>query len=148
VAIICTRLQQFRESLPYYRKALQHDSDNAVLHYHYAMTLAGLDEIPAAIAEYQKTVALDPAGPDAHFNLATLLEDLDPVASRTHYEQVIQLNPQDAEAFFRLGQLIEKEDPVRATGHYQRALQIKPGYVLAQTQLNQLLEKSEKDLPD
>ena len=146
VAIICTRLKQYRESLPYYRNSLRHDADNAVLHYHYAMTLAGLDKIPSAIAEYQKTIALDPAGPDAYFNLATLLEDRDPVASRTHYEQVIELNPQDAEAFFRLGQLIEKEDPVRATGHYQRALQIKPGYLPAQTQLNQLLEKSGKDL--
>ena len=148
MAIICTRLKQFRESLPYYRNSLRHDADNAVLHYHYAITLANLGEIPAAITEYQKTIVLDPARPDAHFNLASLLEDRDPIKSQTHYERVIQLNPQDVEAFFCLGQLLEKKDPVRATGYYQRALQIKPDYLPAQTQLNQLLETARSDLPN
>ncbi len=148
VAIICTRLKQFRESLPYYRNSLQHDADNPVVHYHYATTLASLGEIPAAIAEYQKTIALDPTGSDAHFNLATLLEDRDPVKSRTHYERVIQLNPRDAEAFFCLGQLLEKKDPVRATGYYQQALQIRPDYLPAQSRLNQLLETTKSNRPD
>ena len=148
VAIICTRLKQFRESLPYYRNSLRNNEDNAVLHYHYAMTLASLGEISAAITEYQKTIALDPTGPDAHFNLATLLEESDPLKSQTLYEKVIQLNPQDAEALFCLGLLLEKKDPVRATGCYQRALQIKPDYLSAQTRLNQLLEATQNKRPD
>ena len=148
VAIICTRLKQFRESLPYYRNSLQNNADNAVFHYHYAMTQASLGEIPAAITEYQKTIVLDPTGPDAHFNLATLLEESNPVKSQTLYEKVIQLNPQDAEALFCLGQLLEKKDPVRATGFYQRALQIKPDYLSAQTRLNQLLEATGNKRPD
>ena len=63
---------------------------------------------PQALAEYRKTVRLDPSDAAAHNALAMLLEDRGRTAEAlAQYRQAVALSPKDARLHFNLASALE-----------------------------------------
>jgi tetratricopeptide (TPR) repeat protein len=66
--------------------ALRHCGDSALLHYNRGVALDHLERREEAAASYERSLALDPALADAHFNLARLRQEMgDARAALRHY---------------------------------------------------------------
>lgn len=93
----------------------------------------------AAVAAYERTLALDPLHADAHLNLGRLRHEAgDPVAAERHYRAALAARPGDTTAAFDLGVALEDQgrladaadayetaiaaDPAHADAHYNLAL--------------------------
>ena len=59
-----------------YQKAIQLNPNDALAHHFYSVLLENLGRIPESFAESEKTLALDPASPQANANHAGILMDM------------------------------------------------------------------------
>ena len=97
----------------------------------------------AAIAAYQKAIALDPDFADAHCNLGTVLynQGRRPDA-RACFERALLLAPSHLEAHFNLANVLDEDDRNEsALRHYKEAVRIDPFFADAQLNLALLYEK-------
>jgi tetratricopeptide (TPR) repeat protein len=53
-----------------------HCPDSALVHFNQGVALDHLERLPEAVASYERSLALDPALADAHYNLGRLREQL------------------------------------------------------------------------
>jgi tetratricopeptide (TPR) repeat protein len=67
---------QLAEAETLYRQALEACGENAVLCYNLGIVLEDLERKSDALAMYQRSLAVDPAFADCHYNLALLYEAL------------------------------------------------------------------------
>lgn len=70
--LLCEAETRCEEALSIFDGALEHFSDNALLHFNRAVVLEELKRYDAADAAYQRCLELDLSHADAHFNLARL----------------------------------------------------------------------------
>jgi tetratricopeptide (TPR) repeat protein len=98
------------------------------------------DRIPAAIAQFQKALALRPNSVDARTNLGFAYE----LTNRSQdaleqYEETLRINPNYGITQFHMGQLLEKMGQIPgAISHYQQALLINPADIGSRDALNRL----------
>ena len=70
---------RFDEVIALSDKAVVHcplSPDLALIHFNRAVALDHLERLPAAMASYEKSLALDPLLADAHYNLGRLREQI------------------------------------------------------------------------
>ena len=133
VATTHHQLGYWKNSETLYRHSLKVTEDNVVMHYNLGTLLAKDPERTAeAIVEFKAVLKIEPLNPDAHVNLADLLERTGQVPeAMAHYEKALSLHPEETTAhaahyslgldLARAGQLPD------AIAHLQEALRIKPG---------------------
>lgn len=88
-------------------------------------------DIPGAIANYRKALAIDPKLPGIHYELAEALHASTDLKLRAEAEEQYKLavaaNNRDEKSLSRLGDLaVEKDDFNGAIGYYKQALAIAP----------------------
>ena len=66
--------------------AFKHCPESALIHFNRGVALDHLERLPEAMASYERSLALDPALADAHYNLGRLREQLgDPRGALRHF---------------------------------------------------------------
>jgi len=109
------------------------------------------DDLPGAIAEYQKVLQIDSHFPGVHYELGqALLASSQDEASRQgakrEFEAELAANPHHAEAEFGLGEVYSREGNSEAAAqHYRRALQMRPEFADAHLALAKRLTASGKE---
>ena len=133
------QLKLFQKMKDYYDKAytiegyLAEDPTNATLR----MVLAKLHvthrNIPAAIADYQAVIRLDPKFVEGYDKLGRLYMELNSHQRAIPlFRKVLELEPDNVEAHVRLGWLYSQQDSDdKAISHLQKAIEIKPEHSLA-----------------
>ncbi|MBX3069676.1 MAG: tetratricopeptide repeat protein [Thermomicrobiales bacterium] len=84
------------EAIPYYERAIGLDPDNVSYRVEFARSLHGGDLSGDAEFQFQKALELEPENPQAHFYLAELYYDADPLRvndALDHYEATIRYGP-------------------------------------------------------
>lgn len=101
----------------------------------------------AAIAEYERVVAMRPAHRDAHTNLGICLAQTGQLAAaEREFRQTLILDPNFARGYTNLAALaLVAGDNQRARDFYLQAITVDPDNVLARMQLASLYEKSFHD---
>ncbi|MEO6817239.1 MAG: tetratricopeptide repeat protein [Edaphobacter sp.] len=89
-------------------------------------------DIPGAIANFRKAIAVDPNLPGIHFELAEALRASSDLKLRAEAEQeykmAVAANSRDEKSLARLGDIaVEKDDFDGAVAYYKRALALVPG---------------------
>lgn len=97
-----------------------------------------------AVAEFRKTMALDPHLPGIHFEMAELLHASDDQAvkdeAEKEYRAALAQNPQDAKAILRLAEIDEqKGNTQQALEEYRKAVALQPGAADAKVGLAKIL---------
>jgi len=92
-------LQQFRDAVPPFERALSLDPNMAEALYGVGLAYDGLGRLDEAAAAYTKALQLNLEYADAHFNLARVFTVQRKYGeAMAHYRQALRLNPGDAEA--------------------------------------------------
>jgi tetratricopeptide (TPR) repeat protein len=96
-----------KDALPYFQEVVALAPNYPDGHYYLARTLSQLGEAADAVAEYQKTIALDPLGVgrggDARMELGDLYQKLGEFnKAREMYREALQLDPNNSLAKARL----------------------------------------------
>lgn len=105
--------------------------DNALVHFNLATALEANGDLPAAINEYRRALAIHPRYDKAHFNLAGLLSRAGNSAeAMAHYIRATELRPHYGSAYNNLGSLqLQQSQFQAAIGAFERALACEPGNV-------------------
>ena len=106
-------------------------------------------DLPGTIANLRKALALDPALPGIHFELAEALNASDDqhlkAEAESEYKLALEANPRDAKAAARLGDYeAAKGDVTAAQADYQKALTLQPGSADAAIGLANVLSEQGK----
>lgn len=108
-------LQKETKAVEYYVKALDLSPKDAALHLKLARSLQKLDNIDAAVKEYDIAATLTPDNKD----ISSALESL--------WRRKIQQNPEDAVAHMNLGVMLQKKNDLQgAMAEYTLSQQINP----------------------
>lgn len=112
------------------RALLRQYPDALVVYNVLGVSLEGQQKFADAAQAYRKALTLNPAIPEMHFNLGSVLTQLgrddEAIAS---YRRAIQLNARLAVAHFNLATLLQKKQQLdEAVRHYQQAVGIEPGF--------------------
>lgn len=88
------------------------------------LRLAGQEQWPQALADFERTVALSPTWLLPYFARGEALTRMnDPVAAMRNYAQVLDIDPTNAHAYFELGKLQHQRGRERrALQHFNRAI--------------------------
>jgi len=88
------------------------------------------DEVEAAVAEYEKVLALKPGLFEAHFDLALLLEKQgNHTEALQEYAKAAELRPADAETQYNMGAILfKKGDYEAAKPHLEKAIELNPAH--------------------
>ena len=106
--------------------------ESGQMHQAMAHELSRERDVPGAIANFRKALAVDPNLPGIHFELGEALHASDDLKLRAEAEQQYKLavaaNPHDVKALSRLGDLaVEKDDLDGAINYYKMVLTLAPG---------------------
>ncbi|MFD2166299.1 tetratricopeptide repeat protein [Thalassotalea euphylliae] len=117
----------------YFQKAIDADSNQAVIFNNYANLQKSLGELPEAVENYKKALLLDKNYVDALKNLAiALLEEKDFSGASKYIENAIRLSPSSFSLHTVQGNVLMAEDRLlEAIASYKTALQHNPRYVNA-----------------
>jgi tetratricopeptide (TPR) repeat protein len=101
---------------------LEKEPENWRVHYNYAKSLENdAPRFPEAIAEFEKSIALNPSSDLPQFELATILETEGRSAeAKDHFLQAAKLNPHEMRAYLALSELARKAGDLTATETYIR----------------------------
>lgn len=123
---------------------------------------AGQDNIPAAIQEVQKTIALAPGYWQPYLSLALLqAKDNQPDAAEASFKKVIAMDPKEAQPRVMLGRYYQSQSRMAdAEQQFRDAMAVAPGNMDAREALarlyivegktsdaQQILEQANRDLP-
>jgi len=120
---------QIPEAIAAFRKAIERDPDDPLVHYVLATALSGNDQEPEALEEYRKAAALDPKNATFVDHLAISL-DINGHADEavTAIQQAIALAPASAEFRFNLGVVLESRgDFAAAIDPLEKAVELSQG---------------------
>lgn len=118
-----------------FRKALESDPTDPLLHWNLGVALEARDDLEGAMAQYSEVVRNPSTEPailgSAHLELGKLLERGGSRGEAAkHYSAALQAAPDLPDANSRLARLLMKDgEHERALEHYRRALESKPGDV-------------------
>lgn len=121
--------------------------ESSRMHQIMAQHLINEGDIPGAITQYHKALAIDPKLSGIHYELGeAILKDSTSDAALQQAEEQFRAalaeNPGDAGAEYRLGRVsAQRLDFTTAVEHYSRALAVRPDYAHAQIALGEALMK-------
>jgi tetratricopeptide (TPR) repeat protein len=102
-----------------------------------------------ARAAFERALAASTALPQAHFNLAALIEESDPEAAIRHYEAALAAAPKHYQAQFNLGRLLGRRGDVgRQRELWRRAIASNPDFARGYFHLAKLLMDTSGDLAE
>jgi tetratricopeptide (TPR) repeat protein len=132
---------RLREALPWLQRCTELDGNNANFWQLRADTHWDLGERAAALACWQRVLALDPRRGGGHLGLGLwLLEDGRLSEARQRFRHAIELQPNLAQAHLHLGDLHEAlGELAEAEAAYRTALRLQPAYALPHARLARLL---------
>jgi tetratricopeptide (TPR) repeat protein len=118
--------------------------DSAQMHQLMAHEEARQGNTNGAVAEFRKTIAIDPHLPGVHFEMAELLHASDDQGVKNEaekeYRAALAQNPQDAKAILRLAEIDEqKGNTQQALDEYKKAVALQPGAADAKVGLAKIL---------
>jgi serine/threonine protein kinase/tetratricopeptide (TPR) repeat protein len=142
------RPAQAGEAGGYLRAALALRPDSPGVLYELGMTLGCQDDLPGAIAAYQKAIALQPDVALFHFALGQVFwKQGDLRGAVAAYQKASALRPDLAKFHFALGEAFEKQgDLPGAVAAYQKTIAITPSYAPVYVALGRALA-GQGDLP-
>lgn len=110
------------------KKPTDKEIAEAAAHYSKASQLDEEGKVDEAIVEYRISIKLNPADPDAHFNLGlAYLKKKQNREAIGAYKKVVELSPRDAEAYKLLGiAFIQEGDKKEAIRQWKNSLRIEP----------------------
>ncbi len=102
------QLGRMEEAEAHFRAALEHDAQNATLHFNLGCVFDEQGRFEEAVTHLKRAVELTPAYADAHFNLALAYEKLrNKRAARPHWAHYLRLEPRGAWADYARARLAE-----------------------------------------
>ncbi|MCE0497278.1 MAG: tetratricopeptide repeat protein [Methylacidiphilales bacterium] len=118
-----------------------HNPESWMAHYNLGIALSQKGEEDEAIAQFQKTMEINPGHVLAHTNLGMALFHKGQVdAAIEQYQKVLQIYPDIAQAHNNLGNAYLKKGWIDAAiAQYQKALEINPNYASVHTNLGDVL---------
>ena len=145
-------LNQFKDAITSYKKAIKFKPDFAEAYFNMAIAQKSISNFKEAINSYKKTLQIKPDYVNACFNLGNILKDMgDLEAAIDNYKMTLKIKPDYAEAYNNLGiALKDNGDLETAIDSYNMALKIKPDYIEAKENLISLLTSytPQKDNPN
>ena len=144
---------QIEEGLQHMASAIEAQSDNATLRYHYALMLArSKKDYHSAREELLPVIELEPDNTDALFLLGELEElEGDFTSAREHYLMLLELDKDYPNAYYRLGMITAAHfegERADAAKYFKKAAKLDRSNYDALYQyallLNEVLEKPEK----
>jgi protein O-mannosyl-transferase len=152
-----TRAQSadYRDLETLYRSILARNPDSWLAHNNLGMLLVQQPgRIPEAVAEYRAAIRIQPAYPEAHFNLGSALAHMEPQKQQPEalreYQTAIRLRPDYPQAHYNLANFLAQM-PGRlpeAIVEYQRALELDPKLAEAHANLGNALAQMPDRMPD
>jgi tetratricopeptide (TPR) repeat protein len=140
-------LNQPTEALEYRHRALRQSPHWATCQSHFSLgnELMANDQVEAAIAAYDRALALDAAFVPAHCNLAVAFSRQgNHEAAIAAYRCGLELDPSQVEACLGLGRALERQNQWQeALSWYRQAVELDPQSVEAQFALGRLLLQQE-----
>jgi len=120
--------------------------DSAQMHQLMAHEEARQGNTNGAVAEFRKTIAIDPHLPGVHFEMAELLNASDDQGVKNEaekeYRAALAQNPQDAKAILRLADIDEQRgNTQQALDGYKKAVALQPGAADAKVGLAKILSE-------
>ncbi|CAN5642558.1 tetratricopeptide repeat protein [soil metagenome] len=136
-ALICARERNFPQAVELFRRAIASAPDVSRHHYNFAVLLMSIGQPDLAVAEYLRTIEIEPAHVSAHNNLGNALRAQGRLTeARHHLSEAIRLDPQHAAAHSNLATVLadlqKLEDSVAES---RAALSIDPQYWQAHSNL-------------
>jgi tetratricopeptide (TPR) repeat protein len=131
------RNRDFATSLALWRTVVEAVPGNARGHTYLGLALVEQGQVEAAIAHYERALALKPEYAEAHNNLGIALATQGRLEQAiAHYRLALKTQPGLAQAHNNLGNALLTAGQVEeAMGHYERALALKPEYAEAHNNL-------------
>jgi len=119
-------LQQFKESIPYFQKAIELDARYPDPCNNLAVAYANTGEIELAIATLQKSLAINPNYPEGYNNLASFyLRIQNYEKAESMLRVALKLRPHYGKAYFNLGRIyLEKGDKYAAWQQFKNSCTI------------------------
>jgi Flp pilus assembly protein TadD len=129
VAFKAMENNQIPEAIAAFRKAIERDPEDPLVHYVLATALSGNDREQEALQEYRKACALDPANATFLGHLAISLSLTgDSEGAVEQLQKAIALAPGSPEYRFNLGFVLEsREDFAGAVDPLQKAVELSNG---------------------
>ena len=85
---------RFDDAVDLYERAIVHCPGSALIHFNRAVALEDQQRPHEAVASYERSLALDPALADAHYNIGRLQEQLgDARGALRHFSAYRRLQP-------------------------------------------------------
>jgi Tfp pilus assembly protein PilF len=129
------------EDLAAYTQMLKADPDNPLRHDAVATLYLDGGLLDEAIAEFRRSLQLNPASAPTQYNLGFALSARGRrVDAITAFQEALRIDPDYAQAHNNLGALLQVSgQPDAALEHYRRAAALRPDNVESHTNLGQLL---------
>ena len=122
------RKGEFKKTLEQISKLLTVFPNSVVLYNIQGASNAGLKNFEAAIANYERAIALNPNYAAAHNNMGNVLKDIGQLEKAVEaYGKAIELKPHDAEVLNNLGAALKDQGKFKESIlTYERAIEINP----------------------
>jgi tetratricopeptide (TPR) repeat protein len=133
LGVIALQAKNPRRALELIGKAIDVEASHAAAHSNRGSALEALGELEAALASYDRAVALGPDFAEAHYNRGNVLQALGrPEAALASYDRALALKGDLAEGHFNRGNVLhELGRHEAALASYDRAVAIRAGYAEA-----------------
>ncbi|MFM7360493.1 MAG: tetratricopeptide repeat protein [Cyanobium sp.] len=134
-ALAASREGRFGEALPLWDRVLERAPGDAAAWSNRGNVRLALGDAEAAIADQERSMALDPANPDPHLNRGTAEEALGRwQAAAADYRWILERDPADASALYNLGNVegsLGRWDEARRC--FEAAALARPGFAMARS---------------
>ncbi len=124
------RNEDYRSDLSIWENTVAKAPDNERVRNNLGYALATRGEIEEAVAEYHRSLQINPNYDRAHYNLGVaLLGRRETDEAIAHFQKALQINPSYAEALNNLGLILADRGLLdEAIARFQTALEIDPSY--------------------
>lgn len=111
--------------------------DDEEIYYVRGCQLWNINELSAAMNDFEKATELTPEYFEAHINAGVIAINLNLYSKAlVHFEHAVRIQPMDARGYFNLGNTYyELKDMKNSIEYYRRAIELNPDYVKARCAL-------------
>lgn len=125
------RQGKFEDVIAILIEALDLGLNAPAVHLNLGVAFKATGDLTNAQAAYRNALSLNPDLPEAHYNLASILAEIDGDQSADSYRRAISLRPCWPEAFNALGVVLQAQGRLDdAIANYQQAATLKPQWFL------------------
>lgn len=136
----------WRDSLTLWTHAVTITPHSYFARYNLANALSRSGRIPEAIAQYRRSLELDPIQPEAHYNLGNIFGALGkPAEAIAHYQASLEIDANQPKVRLSLGNvLVGQGQYAAAVEQYRKALQVRPNHAETHNNLGVALAEQGK----